>query len=129
MNYKQLEQKIIKSYTEGTTLDEAERLAAEFLSAQIAVSEELKKSSLKARLLKNSSKAVRASILYEAATTPEKKPSDSILQALVDKNSDVQATQTSFDEAEEDANELDRMYNIFRDAHVYYRGIARAKFE
>lgn len=129
MNYKKLEQKIITSYTEGVSLQDAEKLAAEFLSAQIAVSEELKKSAIMARLLKAQVKSTRAEVLLAEVAKVDKKPSDSMLQALVDVNGSVNTIQTDFDTAEEEANELERTYNIFRDAHIYYRGISRAKFE
>jgi uncharacterized protein (DUF1778 family) len=129
MNYKKLEQKIISSYTDGVTLDDAEKLAAEFLDAQIQVSQELKRVSLESRLLKSVVKEERAKVLYKAATESEKKPSDSILQALVDSNLNVLEQQNAFDKAEEETKELDRMFSIFRDAHIYYRGISRAKFE
>jgi len=129
MNYKELEQKIIRSYQEGITPSTAEALAAEFLEAQIKVSEEIKSSSLEARLLKSVVKEERAKLLYSEATKGDKKPSDSILQAIVDSNQGILSHQNAFDEAEEKANELERLYNIFREAHIFYRGVGKAKFD
>lgn len=129
MNYKSLEQKIIKAYTEGTNLVDAESLAAEFLEAQIKVSEELKEESIRHRMLKADLKERAASVLYAAATAGDKKPSDSILQALVDKDPGVKEAYQVHIVAEEHANELERLYNIFRESHVYFRGISRGKFE
>lgn len=129
MNYKLLEQKIITSYTEGITVSEAERLAGEFLGAQIKISEEVSKLSLMARLLKSSVKEERGKLLYKEATTPDKKPSDSVLQALVDSNAEVLARQDEFDKAEESANEMLRLFGIFKDAHLHFRAISKGRFE
>jgi hypothetical protein len=129
MNYKQLEQKIIQSYQEGVTPLTGETLAAEFLAAQISVSEEIKRASIKARLSKSVVKEERGKLLYKEATTPEKKPSDTLLNALVDSNIDILACQMAYDKDEETANELERLYNIFREAHIFYRGVAKGKFD
>lgn len=129
MNYKALEQKIIQSYQEGVTPMTGETLAAEFLEAQIKVSEEVKIAALNARLNKSVLKEARAKLLYAEATKGDKKPSDSILQAIVDSDKRVLGIQNLFDESEEDANELERMYNIFREAHIFYRGISKGRFD
>lgn len=129
MNYKELEQKIINAYTEGVTLDDAEKLAGEFLEAQIKASEEIKQLDLNARLLKSLVKQTRAEVFVTEATTPEKKPSDTLLSAMVDKNQKVQHEQGTLDLAEVDRDEILRMFNIFKDAHIFYRGVSRGKFE
>lgn len=129
MNYKYLEQKIIQTAQEGVTPMVAETIAAEFLSAQIQVSEELKVTAIKAKLLKSILKEERAKLLYKEATTPDKKPSDSILQAVVDKDQNVLYCQKNFDTGEEDAKELERLYDIFRESHIYYRGVSKGKFD
>jgi hypothetical protein len=120
-----LEDKIVNSYTTGVSLDEAEKLAAEFLYAQLAVSAELTKSGLDSRMKKSGLKAVRAAIYMDASTKGEKKPTEAALAALVDMNELVQGEQRGFDEAEIEADELERFYNIFREAHIFYRGIAK----
>lgn len=129
MNYKGLEQKIINSYTEGVTLDEAEKLAGEFLGAQIACSEELKQLDLNARLLKSLVKQSRAEVFVREATTPEKKPSDTLLTALVDKDDKVCAEQGAFDQAEVDRDEIQRMFSIFQNAHLHFRAISKGRFD
>jgi hypothetical protein len=125
----QLETKIQKSYEEGVTLEEAEKLAGEFLYAQMQVSTELKKCDLDSRMKKSGLKAVRAAIYMEAATKTDKKPSDVMLEAIVNQNELVTGEQTSFDEAEVNRDNLERYYNIFINAHIHFRGIAKGKFE
>lgn len=125
----QLEAKIQASYEEGVTLETAEKLAAEFLYAQLAVSAELKLIDLDSRMRKSGLKGVRAGVYMDAATKDPKKPSDVMLQAIVDMHEIVQEEQKKLDEAEADRDELERYYNIFLNAHVYYRGIAKGRFE
>lgn len=125
---KQLEAKIQNSYLEGTTLEEAEKLAAEFLFAQMQVSGELQKLDLDARMRKSGVKAIRAVIYMEAATKDPKKPSDVMLDAIVNMNEIVSGEQTALDEAESKKAALERYYDIFVNAHIYYRGIAKGNF-
>lgn len=124
----QLENKIQQSYTEGVTLEVAEKLAAEFLHVQMIISTELKKADLDARMRKTGVKALRAAIYMEAATKDPKKPSDVLLQAMVDMNELVQKEQNEYDKAEVETADLERYYNIFQNAHIYYRGIAKGNF-
>ena len=129
MNYKLLEQKIIKSYTEGVTLDDAEKLAGEFLEAQIKTSEEIKKLDLNARLIKATLKEQKAKLFATEATKGDKKPTDTLLNALVDSDSTVNEVQSAFDEAEVERDEVFRLFAIFKDAHIFFRGVSRGKFD
>ena len=124
-----LQAKIQGAYEEGVTLDQAEKLAGEFLYAQLQVSSELKKADLDSRMRKTGVKAVRAAIYMDASTKSEKKPTEATLSALVDMHEVVQTEQEAFDKAEVEKDELIRLYNVFREAHVYFRGIAKGKFE
>lgn len=132
MNFKQLceslEAEIQQSYMEGVTLEQAEKLAGQFLHAQMKVSEELKKVSLDARMRKSGVKAVRAAIYMEAATKDPKKPSDVMLQSIVDMNELVQKEQNDYDNLEVESASLERFYSIFQNAHIFYRGIAKGNF-
>lgn len=133
MSFKQLctklEQKIKDSYENGVTLDEAEKLAAEFLYAQIQVSKELKEETLNSRMRKAGLKAVRAAILLDEIKSVDKKPTESVLQALVDSNKMVMDETDGFDKTEVQRDELERYYNVFREAHIYYRGVSKGRFE
>jgi hypothetical protein len=125
----ELEEKILDSYANGVSLEDAEKLAGQFLHAQIKVSEELKKADLDARMRRSGVKSIRAAIYMEAATKSDKKPSDVMLNAIVDMDSIVLNEQKSYDEAEVEAESLERYYDIFSNAHVHFRTIAKGRFE
>lgn len=129
MTFKQLceelEASIQSSYEDGVSLDIAEKLAARFLYAQLQVSTELKKQDLNARMRKTGLKAIRAAIYMEAATKTDKKPSDTLLENQVNMNEIVQGEQESFDLAEVERDELERLYNVFQQAHHYFKGLSR----
>lgn len=126
---KDLEDIIVNSYESGTTLDEAEKLAARFLSAQIQVSAALRSVDLTARMAKSGVKAVRAAVYLSEIQKAEKKPSDVMLGAIVDSDDLVTSEQNRLDTAEVDRDSLERYYNIFANAHLYYRGIAKGRFD
>lgn len=126
---KGLEEKIQAAYTEGLTLNEAEKLAGEFLHGMIAVSSELKSADLSARMRKSGLKAVRAGLYLKTIQNKEKKPTEATLAAMVDSDPVVQGEQDAYDTAEVDRDALERYYNIFKEAHVWARGISRGKFE
>lgn len=120
--------KIRESYELGVTTVEAEKLAAEFLFAQIQVSTDLAKLDLDARMRKSGVKAVRSAVRSEEVKKHEKKPTESALEDVVNLNEIVQAQQDALDTAEVSRDELERMYSIFREAHLYFRGIAKGSF-
>lgn len=127
--FKELEAQIQQSYTEGVTIDEAEKLAAKALHAQIVISRELQKSDLDSRMRKSGMKAVRAAVYLDEVSKAEKKPTESTLEHMLNVNDLVTGEQDGFDKAETDRDELERYYNILREAHIYFRNIGRGKFE
>jgi len=133
MNFKQLvaslENKIKQSYEDGVTLETAEKLAGEFLYAQLAVSAELMRSDLDARMRKTGVKAVKAAIYIDAATKGDKKPTEAALVAIVDMNEIVQREQNDFDLAESSKSELERVFSVFKEAHVHFRQLSKGKFD
>ena len=133
MNFKELcehlENKIQDSYNNGVTSEQAEALAGEFLYAQLQVSSELKKADLDSRMRKTGVKAVRAAIYMDAATKTDKKPSDVLLEAVVNQNEVVQGEQNAFDKAEVSRDELSRLFSVFKESHIHFRGIAKGRFE
>lgn len=126
---KSLEAKIQQSYEQGVTLEEAEKLAGEFLYAQIQVSGELKKIDLDSRMRKSGVKAVRAAIYMEAATKDVKKPTEGQLDHTINLNDMVIGEQNGLDKAEVTRDELERYYNIFQNAHIHFRGISKGRFD
>ncbi len=127
--FEELTKDVQDSYSEGVTLETAERLAAKFLGAQITTGEELRKADLDARMRKSGVKALKAAVYLDNATKSEKKPTEATLSALVDSDSMVNDEQTRFDTAEVERNALENYLSIFREAHVYYRGVAKGRFE
>lgn len=120
---------IKNAYESSPTLEEAEKLAAKFLYAQVMVGNELRQADLDARMKKSGVKAVRAAVYMAAATKGDKKPSDVMLEATVNMDELVQGEQTSFDEAEVHKDQLYNYLNVFKEAHIYFRGIAKGRFE
>lgn len=124
----QLEAKIQLAYLEGVTVTEAEKLAAEFLYAQLQISSELAKKDLDARMKKTGVKAIKAATYMNAASAGEKKPTEAMLAATVDQNTIVQKEQDKLDDAEVTKAELERVYDVFLNAHIYFRGVAKGNF-
>ncbi len=123
-----LEEKIVSAYEEGVTNDQAERLAAEFLNAQLKVSRQLAVHDLDARMRKSGVKAVKAAVYMEELKKHDKKPTESQLTATIDSHDVVNGEQIRFDEAEVKRDELERLFNVFGNAHIYFRGVAKGNF-
>lgn len=123
-----LETKIQESYERGVTAENAEKLAGEFLFAQMRVSAELTKSDLDSRMKKSGVKAIKAAIYMDTATKTDKKPTEAMIAAVVDSHEVVQSEQNNLDKAEVSRSELERLYNVFQHAHVFYRGVAKGQF-
>ncbi len=133
MNFKQfceqLETKIQSSYENGVTLEQAEKLAGEFLHAQLKVSTELKKHDLDARMRKSGVKAVRAAIYADTCSKTDKKPTEAAIDHTINSNEIVQSEQLELDKAEVERDDLERYYSVFREAHIYYRGVSKGRFD
>lgn len=125
----ELEKNITDAYDSSPTLEEAEKLAAKFLAAQIKVGEELQVVDLDCRMRKTGLKAIKAAVYLKEASKGDKKPSDVMLGAIVDTDKIVGEAQDGFDSAEVFKNKLENYLNVFRDAHIYFRGIAKGRFE
>lgn len=125
----QLTDEIKAAYESSVTIEEAEKLAGKFLHAQLLVAEKLHQADLDARMRKSGVKALKAAVYLEAATKTEKKPSDVMLMALVDSDKLVLDEQGSFDKAEVDKNALENYLSVFREAHIFFRGVAKGRFE
>jgi len=124
-----LTQAIQDSYDEGITMEQAEKLAGKFLFAQMQIAEKLSRSDLDARMQKTGVKAIKAGVYLQEATKGEKKPTESMLSALVDSDEAVVKAQDMLDKAEIRRDELENYFSIFKEAHVHFRTIARGRFE
>jgi ERCC4-type nuclease len=124
----ELEEQIVASYEDGVSMEQAEKLAAKFLHAQMIVSGELKKADLDSRMRKNGVKSIRAAIYLDIVQKADKKPTEAQIGAMIDTDSLVAGEQRSFDEAEANRDEMERYYGIFQNGHIYFRGIAKGNF-
>ncbi len=124
----ELQEEIKNAYTSEISLTKAEKLAAKFLYGQMEVSKQLQTVDLDSRMKKSGVKAVKAGVYMEVATATDKKPSDTFIEQVVNKHDLVNKQQDSLDTAEVDRDTLERYYNIFREAHIYFRGMAKQSF-
>lgn len=124
----ELEAQIQNAYTEGISLDEAEKLASKFLSAQLAVSAELTKKDLDSRMRKSGVKAVRAAIYLDILQKNDKKPTETAIASTIDSDKIVLDEQEGLDKAEVERDELKRYYDIFCNAHIHFRSVAKGSF-
>ncbi len=127
--FEELKLDIEKAYEEGVTLEHAERLAAKCLSIQIQLSAQLSNADLDSRMKKSGLKAIKAVVYMKAATSGDKKPTEAMLTAIIDSDELVLGEQNRFDEAEVLRNQLENAYDICKEAHIYFRGIAKGRFE
>lgn len=128
-NYEDLKREIERAYNGDVTIDEAERLAARFLMAQMEVAQELSIADLDARMKKNGLKTHKAFVYMEAATKGDKKPSEGFLENHIALDPGYQLAQRDFDSAENRRESMQLYLGIFKDAHIYFRGISKGRYE
>ena len=124
-----LKKDITRSYEEGVTMEEAEKLAAKFLDGSLQVGEALKNADLDRRMKKAGVKTIRAAAYLEAASQGDKKPSDKLIEAVIDSDTVVAENQRLFDVAEVEVAALQSYQSVFHEAHIFYRGISKGRFE
>ena len=122
------EEAIQSAYTEGVSMEQAEKLAAKFLHAQIKAGAALREADLDARMRKTGVKAVKAAVYLEEAKKGDKKPSDVMLEAIVNNTGKVKDLQNQLDTAEAYRDQLVNYLSVFREGHIYFRGIAKGNF-
>lgn len=127
--YDELKAIIERAYEGDVTIDEAERLAAKFLLVQMDVAAELSSSDLDARMKKNGLKAKRAQAYMSEVARNEKKPSDTLLEQHVAMDPGCQIAAEQFEQADAKRESLHLYFNIFKDAHIYFRGISKGRYE
>lgn len=124
-----LEKFIEDAYNEGITAQRSEELAGSFLHANLAVGRELTKADLDARMRKAGTKAVRAAAYLDIVQKADKKPTEAQIEALLNTNGLVSKEQEEYDKAEVRKAELERLYSTYEHAHVFYRGVAKGRFD
>lgn len=121
----ELEEVIQGAYTNGSTVDDAEKAAGNFLLAQMEASSELAKADLNARMRKSGLKAVKAATYLDTCSKSEKKPTEAAIEHTINLTPLVNTEQEALDIAEVTKAELERYYDIFREAHVYFRQVSK----
>jgi hypothetical protein len=116
------------AYESGTTMEEAERHAARFLEAQMNIAAELAKLDLDARMKKNGMKAAKAQVYIDLCAATEKKPSDIYLEQQVALSKIANTAVDLYEHADARRENLMLYLGIFKDAHIYFRGIAKGGF-
>lgn len=125
----ELEEDIKKAATENVEKDEAERLAAKFLLAQIEVSKSLRRADLTARLNKAAVKEKKASVYLAEVAKADKKPSDVLLEQIVNTDKGVWLEQSKFDASEVERDSLQDYFDVFKDSHIYFRSVGKGRFD
>lgn len=116
------------AYRTGTTLEEAEKHAARFLEAQLNVASELAKLDIDARMKKNGMKAAKAQVYLDLCGKSEKKPSDTFLEQQVTLDKTANVAVDLYEYADARRENLMLFLGIFKDAHIYFRGIAKGNY-
>lgn len=123
-----LENLIREAYESGVSVLQAERLAGEFLHAQLIVSRELTNLDLDARMTKTGVKALRAAVYLEECNKESKKPTEATLAAIMDTHEGTRHMQNKLDEVESERDELKRLLDVYANAHIHYRTICKGSF-
>jgi hypothetical protein len=120
---------IENAYNEGVTIQDAERLAAKTLVVRIDLSQELKVVDLDSRMKKHGVKVTRADAYMEEIKKHDKKPVESFLEAAVTMNGNVIEAEHDYAKADVHREMIHNYLDIFKDAHIYFRGIAKGTYE
>lgn len=120
---------IDKAYEQGVTIPEAEKLAAKTLSVRLEISEELMSVDLDSRMRKHGVKAVRAEVYMEELKKHDKKPAEAYLDNVVNLSDAVRNEERDYAESDTHRGLLVNYLDIFKDAHIYFRGIAKGNYE
>ena len=121
-----LEDKIREAYESSITMAEAEKLAGEFLGAQMVIARELQSASLNSRMRKQGVKALKATLYLSAVKASDKKPTEATLTATIDSSPLVESEQKAFDAAEVEAEALENYLRIFEQAHHYFKQLSKS---
>lgn len=126
---KDLETDIRDAYLTTPTLEEAEKLAIKMLYTQVEVGTQLRTADLDFRMKRSGLKTIKAAVYLEECRKADKKPTESTLEALVNTSPLVTDAQHSADYAEALKNQLENTLNVAREAHIFFRGLAKGRFD
>lgn len=124
---KQLENKIVSAY-DGVSTEQSERLALEFLQAQLFASAELTEKDMDARMKKSGNKAIRAAVYLNTVSSSDKKPTEAQISAIIETDEQVATQQNLSDAAEVELGEIQRFYDIFTRAQLLFKKRSEGSF-
>ncbi len=122
------EEAIMQAYGAGVSPEQAIKLAARFLHAQIKAGDAFRDADLDARMRKAGLKATKAAVYLEESRKGEKKPTEAALDAIVSSSKLVVTTQELLDRAEVKKDAIQNYLNVFREGHIYFRKIGGDTF-
>lgn len=120
---------IEKAYSEGITIPDAERLAARTLIVRLGLADSIKSASIDSKMKKHGVKAIRGAVYMDIISKSDKKPTEAALEAQVNLDAIVGKEEEAYATAEADYYHLTAYLDVFKDAHIYFRGIAKGTFE
>lgn len=118
-----------KAYEHGLTFQEAEKVASQTLSLRIALADELRAVDLDAKMKKHGVKAVRAAVYMEEIKKHEKKPAEAYLDNAVNLSPLVEQEERAYATAQVNCDHLVTYLDIMKDAHIFFRTVAKGNFE
>lgn len=124
----ELETTVQAAYEDGVTIEAAEKLAARMLAAQMKIAMQLASTDLDARMKKNGVKAMKAAAYMDEIAKHEKKPSEGFLENAVNANEIVGKEADAYEKADAEKDALATYLGIFKDAHIYFRTLAKGSF-
>lgn len=128
MNYETLVLEIQKASEEGVTVEHAERVAATSLFVMNSLSESLRDADKDRRMRKRGLKAIKSAVRSEEVKRHEKKPTESQLEDVINLSPIVASEEEGYDDAEVNTEELDRQFGIAKEAHLFFRSVAKGSF-
>ena len=125
----ELKQIIETAYEQGVSVSEAEKLAAKTLVIRLELSQELKRVDLDSRMKKHGVKVTRADAYMTELKKHDKKPVESFLDATITMDGNVIEAEHDYAKADVQRELIQNYLDIFKDAHIYFRGIAKGTYE
>ncbi len=125
LDFAELRADIERAYSEGVSLEQAERLAAKVLLVQMEIANSLETIDLDARMKKSGLKAIQARCYARIISNADKKPTEKALEHGINADADVLAAQQALDEGAAKKESLSLYFGLFHEAHIYFRGISR----
>jgi hypothetical protein len=106
--------------------DEAPNMAAMCLIAQASLLADLAAADLRSRALKRDIDFAKAKAFADIKQTPaDKKPTDALVQNLVNKDEEVRRISNEQNIAERDYKQLSNIHALLKEAHLTFRSIKK----